>query len=158
MRRKEREIKSRAEIDEVIAGCQVCRLAFAVHGEAYLVPLSFGYDGSALYFHTAREGKKIECIEANPRVCFELERNIHLVAEADDPCRWSFAFETVIGYGVVTELLSPEDKEHGLNRIIRHYGGTERRLESPDLSRIRVWRLAVETVTGKRSCSGMLSG
>jgi len=49
MRRKEKEIKSRAEIDEVIAGCQVCRLAFAVHGEAYLVPLSFGYDGSALY-------------------------------------------------------------------------------------------------------------
>ena len=72
MIRAEKEIKDCSEIDGVIRECRVCRVAFARDGEPYLVPLSFGYDGEALYFHTAPKGKKIDCIDANPRVCFEL--------------------------------------------------------------------------------------
>jgi hypothetical protein len=151
MRRSEREIASRAEIDEIIAGSQVCRVAFAVNGEAYIVPLSFGYDGSALYFHTAREGKKIECIEANPEVCFELERNVRLLADTPEPCSWSFAFESVIGHGAVTELVSPEEKSAGLSLIIRHYGGGDSQSPLPSPGTLRVWRLDVRSVTGKRS-------
>ena len=78
MRRTDREIITRKEIDSIIDSCDVCRLAFAVQNEPYLVPVSYGYDGEALYFHTAREGQKIDCIGANSRVCFEFERNVKL--------------------------------------------------------------------------------
>ena len=42
------------------------------------MPVSFGYDGAALYFHTAPKGRKIDFIEANNRVCFEFEANVAL--------------------------------------------------------------------------------
>ena len=151
MRRKDKEISNRSEIDEVIRGCRVCHLAFAVEGDPYVVPISFGYDGAALYFHTAREGKKIDCIEANPRTCFELERNVSLVASESDPCKWTFLFESVIGYGAVKELLVPEDKARGLNQIMLHYSGRQWQFNPSVLANTRVWCLVVETVTGKRS-------
>ena len=73
MRKKNREITNRKEIDEIIRDSQVCRLALSVDDIPYLVPLSFGYDGAAIYIHTALEGKKIDYFELNPRVCFEFE-------------------------------------------------------------------------------------
>ena len=65
MRRRDREITSRQEIDAIIRAAEVCRLAFADRDEPYVVPVSFGYDGEALFIHTAKTGRKLEFIEAN---------------------------------------------------------------------------------------------
>lgn len=151
MRRRDKQISDRAEIDAVVEAAEVCRLAFARGGEPYVVPVSFGYDGSAIYFHTAQEGRKLEFIAANPRVCFELEAGVALRADPEDPCAWSFAFASVIGYGTVTELTSADDKAHGLNRIMRHYSGREWRIAPAAAATTRVWRIDIESVTGKRS-------
>jgi nitroimidazol reductase NimA-like FMN-containing flavoprotein (pyridoxamine 5'-phosphate oxidase superfamily) len=151
MRRQDREIRNRAEIDEVIRVAEVCRIAFAVENEPYVVPLSFGYDGRRLYFHTAEMGKKIECIKANPRVCFEMERGVRLVEHPRKACSWSFAFESVIGYGTLCELLTPEDKERALSHIMEHYSDRTWDFDPAEMTGVRVWSLAVETVSGKRS-------
>ena len=151
MRRREREIESRAEIDEIIRMSEVCRLAFAVGDEPYIVPVSFGYDGQSLYVHTARENKKINYIHTNPRVCFELECNVELVTHESAACDWSFAYECVIGYGTVSELSEPEERRHGLNQVMIQYSGREWELDDASTGRTRVWRLDVESVTGKRS-------
>ena len=151
MRRADKEITSQAGIDAIIRGSKVCRLAFAVSDEPYLVPVSFGYDGESLYFHTARTGRKIDCIAANNRVCFELERNVRLVRQAQEPCRWSFSFESVIGYGTVHELHSAEEKARGLNHILVHYSGRQCKVDLPALNSTRVWRVSISSVSGKRS-------
>jgi len=151
MRRADKEITSRSEIDEVIRDCQVCHLAFAVGGEPYVIPVSFGYDGVALYFHTAREGKKIDCINTNPRVCFAFERNVKLVTSDTDPCKWTFIFESAIGYGTVTESLDAEERAYGLNQIMLHYSDREWQFDSAAFANTRIWRVPIESVTGKRS-------
>jgi nitroimidazol reductase NimA-like FMN-containing flavoprotein (pyridoxamine 5'-phosphate oxidase superfamily) len=151
MRRSDREISRRAEIDEVIQGALVCHLAFAVDDEPYVVPLSYGYDGQNLYFHSAKGGKKIDCIRANPRVCFQMERDVRLVTDPHDACAWSFAFESVIGYGEVVELTGREERVVGLNHIMRHYSGKNWEFGETALSATRVWRIEIESVTGKRS-------
>jgi nitroimidazol reductase NimA-like FMN-containing flavoprotein (pyridoxamine 5'-phosphate oxidase superfamily) len=151
MRRTDKEMTDRAEIDTVIRGSEVCRLAFAVHNEPYMVPMSFGYDGGHLYFHTARSGKKIDCIEANNRVCFELERGVELVENDRRACDWTFAFESVIGFGTITEVVEPDEKTIALNHIMEHHSGRRWELGSDEVNGVRVWRLAVESMTGKRS-------
>lgn len=151
MRRSDREIPDRGDIDRIIRGCQVCHLGLARADEPYVVPLSFGYDGSSLYFHTARRGRKIDLFAANPRACFQLERDVELVRDPDSACGWTFSFESVIGYGTISEITSPRAKEAALNHIMRHYSGREWSLSHGDLGQIRMWRLAVEEVTGKRS-------
>ena len=151
MSRKEKEIKGREEIDEIIRGSQVCRLALAAENLPYLVPLSFGYDGSAIYLHTAREGKKIQCFKANNRACFEFERNVRLLRDTNTACRWSFSYESVIGYGAIHELVDPAQKEYGLNQIMLQYSGKQWKFKDAIFSKTRVWKISIDSLTGKRS-------
>ena len=151
MRRHDKEISSRGRIDEIIRSADVCRIAFADAGEPYIVPVSFGYDGEAIYLHTARKGRKIDFIGANNRVCFEFESNVSLKTDDSDACNWTFEFESVIGYGTITELETAEDKTHGLNQIMLHYSGREWDIDEAATATTRVWRIDVESVTGKRS-------
>jgi len=151
MRRHDKEIQSREEIDEIIRAADVCRLALSRNNEPYLVPVSFGYDGAALFFHTAPKGRKLEFLEANNRVCFEFETNVALVRDEGDACAWTFGFESVIGYGTVTELVSPKDKIHGLNQIMLHYSGREWDIPENRTATTRVWRIDIGSITGKRS-------
>lgn len=74
MRRSDKEINDRAAINDVVRGCRVCHLGLAVDDEPYVVPISFGYDGATVFFHTAKRGRKIDMITANPRACVEFER------------------------------------------------------------------------------------
>ncbi len=151
MRRTDRTIQSRQELDDVLQGSLVCHLGFAAHGRPYVVPLSFGYDGTSLYIHTAAEGKKIDCIRANATVCFQVERNVRLVPDRENACGWTFAFESVIGYGEVSELTDPEEKAYGLNQIMVHYSRKEWQFETDVFAATRVWRIAIDALSGKRS-------
>ena len=154
LRRSDREITDRSEIDQIIRDAQVCRVAFAFKDEPYLVPLSFGYDGEALYFHTAPQGRKIDFTTANPRVCFEVEGHVEATPDPDEACEWGFSYESVVGYGTVSELTSAAGKAYGLEQIMLQYSGREWGFASADLVNVRVWRLEVESLTGKRCPRG----
>jgi nitroimidazol reductase NimA-like FMN-containing flavoprotein (pyridoxamine 5'-phosphate oxidase superfamily) len=151
MRRRDKLITECGEIDEIIRGSQVCRLALAVENSPYIVPVSFGYDGNGIYFHTAKTGQKIDFIEKNNRVCFEFERNVRLVPHPDEPCKWTFAFESVIGYGTVHELRDREDKMRGLGYIMRQYGGPHESFAEVAIAQIRIWMISIQSMTGKRA-------
>ena len=115
------------------------------------MPVSFGYDGRAIYIHTAKSGRKIDFIESNSRVCFELETNVSLKTNDHDACDWTFEFESVIGYGTVVELETAEEKSMGLNQIMLHYSGREWDIGEAAAATTRVWRIDIESITGKRS-------
>ncbi len=155
MRRKDREITDRTEIDALLGQTKVCRVAFAVASEPYLVPLSHGYDptSNAIFFHTAGEGKKIECIEANPRVCFEVEGRVEVKEGDERACSWGVRYESVIGFGTIVELVSPEEKRRALACVADQQAGrsTEWTMDEKVVSGTRVWRVDIESVTGKRS-------
>ena len=151
MRRTDKEIADRRQMDEIIRGSLVCRVAMAKDNAPYVVPVSFGYDGAAIYLHTAPEGKKIGCFEANPQVCFEFERDVELRRDPQSACKWTFIFESVIGYGTISELVEPAQKEHALNEIMRQYSGKAWPFESASVARVRVWKIAIPSMTGKLS-------
>jgi len=151
LRRHDKEIPDREEIDGIISSAMVCRIAFADGDEPYVVPVSFGYDGESLYIHTAKTGRKLDFIEANNRVCFELEGHVSLETDDGDACTWTFEFESVIGYGTISELGTSEEKARGLNQIMLHYSGREWKIEPSATATTRVWRINIESITGKRS-------
>ncbi len=80
-----------------------------------------------------------------------METNVSLQADESDPCDWTFAFESVIGYGTISELTIPAEKAAGLNRIMRHYSGRDWDIDQAAIATTRVWRIEIESVTGKRS-------
>jgi len=155
MRLKDREITDRAEIDQLLNTAKVCRVAFAVGDEPYVIPLSHGYDAEAeaLFFHTAKEGKKIDCIEANPRVCFEVEGQVEVKEGDERACSWGVRYESVIGFGTIVEVLSPTEKERAVLCLTEQQANrtTDWKIDPKGISGTRVWRLDIESVTGKRS-------
>jgi len=94
MRKKEKELQDRSEIDAVIRKADVCRLGLSVDDHPYIVPLNFGFDGECLYFHTAGAGKKIDMIRRNNIVCFEMDADCQVV-RAENPCDWTMKFRSV---------------------------------------------------------------
>lgn len=151
MRRRDKEVQERELIERIIAAAQVCRLGLSRDNLPYVVPVSFGYDGAAIYFHTAMEGMKLDYLASNNRVCFELEHDVRVVPSADDACEWSFSFYSVIGFGTVEEVVDPPRKAQALNLIVRHYSDREWGIGERSLEKTRVWRISIDRMTGKRS-------
>lgn len=151
MRRTEKEIKDRDQISQVIKACQVLRLGMSRNDIPYIIPVSFGYDGNGLYFHTAQHGKKIDILSVNNKVCFEFESKVEVRTDENKPCNWSFSFQSVIGLGIVEELTSSEDKINGLKHIMAHYSDKEWNFDGIPLKALRVWAITIESITGKQS-------
>ena len=151
MRRKEKQVDDRGAIDAIIRDSEVCRLAMSMNNRPYLVPLNFGYDGEAIYIHTADSGLKIDHFLANPHVCFEFETKVSIREHHEKACKWSAAFESVIGFGTIGELKTPEERRYGLNQIMHQYSGRDWDLADVGMPRLRVWRISIETLSGKRS-------
>ncbi len=154
MRRKEKEIVGQTQIDEIINSCDVCRLGLAKDNLPYIVPLSFGYDGKNVYFHTAPTGQKIEYLAANAQVCVEFERDVRIIPHESSPCSWSTSFQSVICFGEVEEITEPEKMLVALNIIMRHYSGREWEISPEKLPALRTWRIKIAAWHGKQSPVG----
>lgn len=148
MRKKEREIKDRKAIDDIIRRCRVCHLAMCDDGQPYVVPLNFGYDGRFLYFHAALEGRKIDIIKRNNRVGFEFEI-LHEIVMADQACKWGAKYESVIGSGT-TEIIDDLDtKKEALKWIMRQYGSNAKDFSEEIMKKTLILRVRIIEISGK---------
>ncbi|MDO9109590.1 MAG: pyridoxamine 5'-phosphate oxidase family protein, partial [Desulfatirhabdiaceae bacterium] len=95
MRRKDKEMKDPDAISSVIRRSTVCRLGMSDDNQPYVLPMSFGYKEGAVYFHSATEGRKIEILQKNPRVCIEFDVDCR-VKTGDSACKWGFVFQSAI--------------------------------------------------------------
>jgi len=150
LRKADREIKDPGELEDIIRRAEVCRLAMVDDGEPYIVPLNFGYRDGSLYFHCAREGRKLDILRKNPKVCFELETDVHLV-KGEKACQWSTSFESVIGWGTATFVLDEKEVKEGLEILMSHYTDGPYDFDPRSLSLTALITVKVERMTGKRS-------
>jgi len=153
MRKKDKSITERDIYDKVIHESLICHLACCLEEQPYVIPISFGYDGSTVYFHTARAGKKNDIFLANPQVCLAFETDIKLVPNQEDACEWSFNFQSVIASGEIKEISDPDLKTSGLNQIMHHYSGKDWEMPEREISKTKVWGVKLISVSGKRSPS-----
>jgi nitroimidazol reductase NimA-like FMN-containing flavoprotein (pyridoxamine 5'-phosphate oxidase superfamily) len=150
MRRAEREIKDRGTIEEILRTATVCRLAVCQDDVPYVVPLSFGYEGNYLYFHSAPEGRKIETIRANPKVCFEVDID-HELVPGKTSCGWTARYRSVIGFGQARLLEDATQKRRALDVILAHYGQGPYEYPQRAIDKVAVIEVEIESVTGKQS-------
>lgn len=148
MRRNDREITDRNEIDGIIARCNVFRIALCDEGQPYVLPLNFGYDGKYLYFHSASGGKKIELIKRNNRIGFEFDI-FHETITAETPCNWGTKYESVVGAGTVEFIEPHQEKAAALECILHQYGGSFKEFKDSSLSAVSVFRVNIVSISGK---------
>lgn len=153
MRRSDREVKDPAKIKSVFESCVCCRLAFCDGARPYIVPLSFGFseeDGHyTLFFHGAKDGRKIDLVQSTGYAGFELDCGYQL-HEALLPCKHSAAFCSIIGEGAVSFVERPDEKEEALQSIMAHTTGKSGwTFDKAMLNSVSVWKLVVQEMSCK---------
>ena len=150
MRRKDRQVTDWQEICAILDACQVLHLGLQGADGPYVVPLSFGWEEQAgrivLYFHGASAGKKAALLEAQPLVCIECARFFQYIQVKGGV---TAAYESVIGRGRL-EPVPEEEREAALQCLMAHYGRPDFAFDRASVAHTRVFRLAVESMTGKR--------
>ena len=150
MRRKEKEITDKAEMEWIIRSSSVCRLALSENDRPYIVPLCFGYKDNTLYFHSAQKGKKLDILRKNPHVCLEFDID-HEVVKAEKACEWSMKYRSVVGYGKGSVIDDLESKQQGLDIIMQHYSNLSFEYPESVIQKILIIKVEIESMTGKKS-------
>ena len=153
MRRKDREVREPEEIFDILNRCNTVRIAVQGDEFPYVVPVSFGaemQDGKpVIYFHSAREGMKVDLLKANTAVC--VEGDIFIKTEATDH-GITTRYESIIGFGECSFLSDPDEILHGLKVLTEHYGYYDYSLEScRSLQYVFVGKIILDKITGKRN-------
>jgi len=153
MRRTLQEVKEADFIETVLQRAQVCRLGFSVDDRPYIVPVNFGYTAGRLFIHGASEGRKMDMLRANPRVCFEveLEEELGLAQKGESPCTWGFRYISIIGFGEACQLEDEDEKRRALDVIVEHYGGKPIDYPPSSMHNLAVIEIRVESMTCKRN-------
>lgn len=146
-------MKDNERIDRFILSCDTIRLGFLDPEGAYIVPLNFGFTHEGgqrrFYFHSAKEGRKMDCLLRGGPVGFELDRTHEITGGADASC-WTALYESVIGTGTVQLIEEPGEKIRALDLIMLHYagkGGWD--YKEATLSRTALFRLDVAALSCK---------
>ena len=91
MRRKEREVNERKEIVAILDQCPVLRIALSTGSVPYIVPVNYAAverDGQLLlYFHSGKEGRKMDLLRTAPQIGFEADRLVKIM-ENEVACHW----------------------------------------------------------------------
>ncbi len=153
MRRKEREIKDKAEIERIIQEALVCRVALSDGDSPYVFPVCFGFKDGTIYFHSAQEGKKIEILRKNSKVCFEMDIDTKLI-EGEKGCEWGIRYSSVIGFGTASFVEDIEEKKKALHVLLAHYSDKSYEFSEPSLNEVAVIKIRVESMTGKIAALG----
>lgn len=150
MRREDKEITDQFIMDEIMKKAQVCRLAISYKDMPYIIPMSFGYANQVLYFHSATEGLKLSILRENPQACFEVEVDTKVVP-GELGCDWTMHYKSVIGFGEVQFIEEFEEKQEALRIILQQYSDQETLYREEALSQITLFKLTINTMTGKKS-------
>ncbi len=157
MRRRDRQITDINRILDILDQSAVARIAMVTkENTPYIVPMNYGYtyiEGAlCLYFHCANEGRKLDILKQNNNVCFEIG-SAHSLITGGQPEAYSYAYESIIGFGKVSFLMTEEEKIRGLNVLFRHQTGRDIQcdLDPAALKATTVFALTVEEFTAKRN-------
>jgi hypothetical protein len=153
MRKKDREVTDKAELNAIIKKADVCRIALIDDDKPYMVALNFGYKNgnpAVLYFHCANTGRKLDVIEKNNSACFQMDID-HELTTAKKACGYSMNFKSIIGYGKIYKVTDKQEKIEGLNYIMKQYSDrSDFSYEEKMLEATTILKLEIESIKGKQ--------
>ena len=148
MRRKERQI-TEEEAWAVVDKCEYAFLAMtAEDGTPYGLPVTIVRKEWDIYFHSAPEGRKAECLRHRPQVCITCVGDTEVQQD-----RFTTLYESAVAFGTAVELTEDQEKIEALRLLcLRHTPDNMRdfdRAIGTSLARTAVWKIVVAEITGK---------
>jgi nitroimidazol reductase NimA-like FMN-containing flavoprotein (pyridoxamine 5'-phosphate oxidase superfamily) len=146
-------------VEGFLKNCQVGRLG-TIGSEGYpmVKPLNYVYLDGRIYFHSAREGEKIDDIARDNRVCFEVDVPLGFVKAVDNPCKADYLYRSVIIKGRAHVVRERDERLRVLRGLMEKYqpeGGYGAFTEDK-LVLTAVVAIDVEEMTGKEEVGNTL--
>ena len=138
--------------EDIIKRCQVCNMAMADEdGNPYVLPFNFAYVDGVLYLHSAPEGRKIDILNKNPRVCISFSTDYQLYHQNESvACSYSMKYRSVLVYGNVEFIEDLDSKKDVLNKIMKHYTGKEEfTYHMPALKNVKIFKVNISQMDGR---------
>lgn len=150
MRRCNQEL-SREESTAILNRCTSGTLALCGDDDyPYSVPVSYAYEDNKLFFHSAREGHKIDAIKANNKVSFSVIDKDEVVAE-----KFTTFFRSVVVFGKAYFLEHDDEKIDALKKISAKYSPefeAESLKEAKDaLDKVCIVKIEIDHMSGKQA-------
>lgn len=151
MRKINQEISDKTVIEDILRKSGIVRIAMLDGDRPYILPFNYGYSGNCIYIHSAPEGKKLDILGKDNRVCFEVEETAEIVP-AEVACKWATTYRSLVGYGRISILTDFNEKLEALKIIMSHNGATrEQVFENKQVEFVVILKLSIEQVSGKQS-------
>ena len=148
MRRKDRAMPREFAL-AVMDKCEWTTVSFVTpDGRPYAVPVSAVRDGESLYFHTAQEGRKIDCLRHSPVVQVVCVGDVERAAD-----KFTTGYECAMADGVCREVTDDGEKIRALRLISEKYTpGIMAEFDAAvkaSLARTGVYEIRLTDITGK---------
>lgn len=120
-------------------------------GYPYAVPLSYVYADGRIYFHSAKNGHKLDAIKRNAKASFCVIDQDEIIAE-----EYTTYFRSVIAFGRIRILEEDAEKREAIMRLAQKYA-PEDSPENRDRAIEREWaqlcmlELSIEHMSGKEA-------
>jgi len=152
LRKSNKEIKDISVITGLLDSCHIGRLG-TIRDDGYpmIKPLNFAYHEGRIFFHTAREGEKIDDIRRDNRVCFEVDLPIAYVKGICSPCRSEYLYRSVIIKGKAVIVEDDKERVFALHCLMKKYQPEGGYAEFPPekLAITGIVRIDIEEMVGK---------
>ena len=153
IRRKEKEISEKNEMLAILENAKYITIAMCADNEPYLVTLSHGYDRerNCIYFHCAREGKKIDILKEQNKVWGQALMDKGYVQGSCD-----HLYATTQFMGRVTFVENSDEKKHALEIMINALEDDPQKVPDTQLTEksiegVQIGRINIEYMSGKKS-------
>jgi nitroimidazol reductase NimA-like FMN-containing flavoprotein (pyridoxamine 5'-phosphate oxidase superfamily) len=158
LRRLDREINDQKALRQILNHAQYFVMSMADSGEPYAVPLGYVYNEkeNIVYFHCAKDGKKIEYLKKNPKVW-----GVVVLDEGIQEGACVNLYASTMFSGRVEWVSDADEKRKAMNlfaeRLSADVDGVKQRLEKifgggeAALASVVFGKIKVEELTGKRS-------
>jgi uncharacterized protein len=141
-----------AAIESLLSSEMVGRIGCHAGGRTYVIPVSYVYVDGAIYGHTS-EGRKIDMMRENPKVCFEVDRVTSAMhwdsVVADATFEELEAEEAQHAFGLLVERLVPLIAADGASDAGLSNGGIPGTVMDLASARPVVFRLQLDERTGR---------
>ncbi len=152
MTRRERQVTDLNEIIKILDKSKVLHLGLVDGDEPYVVPMNYGYvmNGEKLtvYLHCAHRGKKLDIINKNPKVFFELDCDI-TPFEGRIACEYGITYASVMGRGTAQIVEDIDEKKQALTILMKTQTGKDFDFSDKMASIVTVVKIDVSEYTAK---------
>ena len=153
MTKREREITDIQEILAILDKCKVVHIGLVDKDQPYIVPMNYGYtyeNGQLiLYLHGAKKGYKYDLIQANPKVCFEMECDT-MPFEGKVACQYGMVYSSVMGKGTAEIVENVEEKIEAMAILMKTQTGKDFSFNEQLVSIVNVIKIRVTEFTAKK--------